>query len=362
MKQLSGKKTFLAAGLIGTLVLLSGCVYVPVESPQNRQPPPPSLPGPAAIPPVPPPPPPVVTREPAPSLVEPPTPARPAPSEEVIWAVQIHLDRENCSPGGIDGRWGPKTAKALAAWQIKHDQPPSGHLDEKTLAILGQTNGLFTTYTITAADHENRRPWPSSWLQRAEMDALNHETIEEMIGEKFHVAPAALRRLNPGLPWPDPPAGTVITVPQVHASPLPPLSRLEIRLEERTLRAFDRHGKLAAHFPCSIAADPDKRPAGETLRVVVWAENPDYTFDPTLFSEDPEAAAIGRRLRIPPGPNNPVGRVWIGLDRPGYGIHGSPLPEEISKTESHGCFRLTNWDALKLLRAIRKDLPVVVLP
>ena len=100
----------------------------------------------------------------------------------------------------------------------------------------------------------------------------------------------------------------------------------------------------------------------ETLRVVVWAENPEYTFDPELFAEDSEAVAIGKKLRIPPGPNNPVGLAWIGLDRPGYGIHGSPAPEDISKTESHGCFRLTNWDAAKLVRAMRQDLPVVVLP
>ncbi len=96
--------------------------------------------------------------------------------------------------------------------------------------------------------------------------------------------------------------------------------------------------------------------------MAVWAENPEYTFDPDLFAEDPEAAAIGRRLRIPPGPNNPVGVAWIGLDRPGYGIHGTPEPENVSRTESHGCFRLTNWDARKLVHAVRKGLPVAVLP
>ena len=96
--------------------------------------------------------------------------------------------------------------------------------------------------------------------------------------------------------------------------------------------------------------------------MAVWAENPDYTFDPDLFAEDPEAVAIGKKLRIPPGPNNPVGLAWIGLDRPGYGIHGTPAPEDISTTESHGCLRLTNWDALKLVHAVRQDLPVVVLP
>jgi lipoprotein-anchoring transpeptidase ErfK/SrfK len=148
----------------------------------------------------------------------------------------------------------------------------------------------------------------------------------------------------------------------VKSKDLPPLSRIEIRLEQKTLRAYDADGRLAAQFPCSIAADKTKRPVGETLRVVVWASHPEYTFDPELFAEDPAAVAIGKKLRIPPGPNNPVGLAWIGLDRPGYGIHGTPSPEDISKTESHGCFRMTNWDALKLVHAVRADLPVVVLP
>jgi len=168
--------------------------------------------------------------------------------------------------------------------------------------------------------------------------------------------------MNPQAPWPNPPAGVILTVPSVKSPSLPSLSKLEIRLEQKTLRAYDQKGLLVAQFPCSIAANKAKRPEGETLRVVVWAENPDYTFDPDLFADNPEAAAIGKRLRIPPGPNNPVGVAWIGLDRPGYGIHGTPSPEEISHTESHGCFRLTNWDAFKLVRAVRADLPVIILP
>jgi len=142
----------------------------------------------------------------------------------------------------------------------------------------------------------------------------------------------------------------------------PPLSRLEIRLADHTLRAYAKDGTLAAQFPCSIAADKAKRPVDRTLHVRVWAENPEYTFDPALYADDPAAAAIGKRLRIPPGPNNPVGLAWIGLDLPGYGIHGTPAPEDITKTESHGCFRLTNWDALRLVHAVHKDLPVKILP
>ena len=339
--------------LFGLVVLLglAGCVHVPVEP---RPTPPPAPPPPVIQPPPP------VARPLPPPVVAP--PAEPAVSIDVAFAIQVRLDRENFSTGGADGRWGAKSEKALAVWQKKHKKPVTGKIDDDVVAALGATNGILTTYAVAAADHAALTPYPSSWLARSQLERMGHASIEEMLAEKFHVYRATLHRLNPDAAWPNPPAGTKIVVPDVSSKPLPPLSKIEIRLEARTLRAYDADGKLVAHFPCSIAADKTKRPAGETLRVVLWAENPEYTFDPDLFAEDPEAAAIGKRLRIPPGPNNPVGLAWIGLDRPGYGIHGSPAPEDISKTESHGCFRLTNWDALKLVRAVRKDLPVVVLP
>ena len=336
------------------LLGLAGCVHVPVEP--RPVPVPPTVP---QRPPAPRPAPPVAQPLPPPVVAP---PAAPAMANDVVFAIQVRLDRAHFSTGGSDGRWGAKSEKALAAWQKKHKQPATGQIDAAVVAALGDVDGVMTTAVVTAADHAALTPHPSSWLERARLERMGHATIEEMLAEKFHVYRAALRRLNPDAAWPDPPAGTKIVVPLVASKPLPPLSKIEIRLEQRTLRAYGTNGQLVAHFPCSIAADKAKRPAGETLRVVVWAENPDYTFDPELFAEDPAAAAIGKRLRIPPGPNNPVGLAWIGLDRPGYGIHGSPAPEDISKTESHGCFRLTNWDALKLVRAVRKDLPVVVLP
>jgi lipoprotein-anchoring transpeptidase ErfK/SrfK len=339
-------------GVWAALVLVSGCVHVPTEPPAPR-PPAPRPPHPSG--PLPP-----VVQPPAPPA--PPHPAAPPAPVDVLFAIQTRLDRDHFSAGGIDGRWGPKSEKALSAWQKKNHKPPTGQIDGTIVAALGDTNGVLTTYAVTDADHASLTPHPSGWIERSRLERMGHETIEELVAENFHLYRATLRRLNPGVPWPDPPAGTVVAVPSVRSKPLPPLSKIEIRLGQKTLRAYDEQGQLVAHFPCSIAADKAKRPAGETLRVVLWAENPDYTFDPALFSADPGAAAIGKKLRIPPGPNNPVGLAWIGLDRPGYGIHGSPAPEDISKTESHGCFRLTNRDALKLVRAVRKDLPVIVLP
>ena len=124
---------------------------------------------------------------------------------------------------------------------------------------------------------------------------------------------------------------------------------------------LDANDRIIARFPVSIARNVEKRPVGE-LHVTVVIPNPNYTFDPAVFPESAEAASLGRKLIIPPGPNNPVGVAWIGLNRPGYGIHGTPDPEHVGRTESHGCFRLANWDAVTLLKLVRSRTPVVVEP
>ncbi len=341
------KRSVTATAFLLLLFLSAGCVRVQVgPKPHSSHP--------SAKPPLPP--------HPKPPGSEIPTTTAPKAPVDVLFAIQTRLDRDHFSPGGIDGHWGRKSEKALSAWQKKNHSPCTGQLDGRIIASLGNTNDILTTYTVTRADHASLTDHPSSWLKRSQMERMGYVTIEELVAEKFHLYRATLRRMNPNVPWPNPPAGVMLTVVSVRSSALPPLSKLEIRLGNRTLRAYDNDGQLVAQFPCSIAANKAKRPEGETLRVVLWAENPDYTFDPDLFSENPEAAAIGKRLLIPPGPNNPVGVAWIGLDRPGYGIHGTPSPEDISNTESHGCFRLTNWDAYKLVRAVRTDLPVLILP
>ena len=287
-----------------------------------------------------------------------------------LFSLQLHLDQAHFSPGGLDGHWGAKSRNALSAWQLAHHLSPTGDPTDPNLpSVLTSTNNLYTTYTVTPADHAALSPTPTGWREKSKATRLGYDTISELLSERYHLYEATLRHLNPDAPaWPNPPPGTTLTVPAGIPSPtsrknrLPPLGRLEIRLADHTLRAYAKDGTLAAQFPCSIAADKAKRPVDRTLHVRVWAENPEYTFDPEMYSDQPEAAAIGKRLRIPPGPNNPVGLAWIGLDLPGYGIHGTPSPEAISKTESHGCFRLTNWDALLLVHAVHKDLPVKILP
>jgi lipoprotein-anchoring transpeptidase ErfK/SrfK len=136
---------------------------------------------------------------------------------------------------------------------------------------------------------------------------------------------------------------------------------VHISLSRHTLEATDADGRLLAHFPVSIARMAEKRPEGE-LKVTVVIANPNYTFDPEVFPDSAEARQLGRKLVLPPGPNNPVGVAWIGLNLPGYGIHGTPQPEYVGRTESHGCFRLANWDARTMLDLASVGLRVVVDP
>jgi lipoprotein-anchoring transpeptidase ErfK/SrfK len=136
---------------------------------------------------------------------------------------------------------------------------------------------------------------------------------------------------------------------------------VRISLAQRRLEALDAASNLVAFFPCSIGRVAEKRPVGE-LRVAVVAPNPNYTFDPDVFPESEEGRRLGRKLILPPGPNNPVGTAWIGLSRAGYGIHGNPSPEQVGRTESHGCFRLANWNAEYLARLVTVGTPVWIEP
>ncbi len=272
---------------------------------------------------------------------------------------QVLLDRKNFSCGCIDGHIGPKTRDALQAWQSAKGLPASGKFDEATMAKLGAPDIAFTEYVVTVEDRNALGYVPRTWTEKAKLPALPYETILELLAEKSHASEGALRRLNPAVDWPDPPAGTVVVLPNPNPSPVRPAARLRISLGQKTIRAYDIEGRLIAFFPCSIAKDKAKRPVG-TLKVANSADQPTYLFDSNLFAEDPAAYALQRRLLIPAGPNNPVGVAWIGLDKSGYGIHGTPRPEDIGKTESHGCFRLANWNARKLLRMVAIGTPVEV--
>lgn len=278
-----------------------------------------------------------------------------------IWTVQIILDRQNYSPGCLDGRAGPNTCTALKIWQEQHNLALTGVPDEPTLALLGQTNNLFTNHVVTTNDLVAIAPAPPSWAEKSKVKFLGYTTLLDYIAEKYHARKSAVKLLNPTVSWPNPPVGTSVVVPNPFPNASGHAAHIAISLSEKNVRVYDEKDRLIAVFPCSIARDVSKRPVG-VLSVVNCAANPNYVFDPDLFSEDPAAARAGGKLLIPPGPRNPVGTTWISLNQPGYGIHGTPHPEDIGKTESHGCFRLANWNAAKLLKMISIGIPVEVSP
>ena len=311
--------------------------------------------------------------QPAPEPI--PAPAEAAPVEEKAAApefapqpvsnwleAQVELHRRGFSCGSIDGVRGAQTVAALRAFQRTAGLNDTGNLDRATREALLLTAPVLKPHTFSAEELAKLQPVADTWLGKSAQTTLAYATPLEMAAELFHASPGYLRKLNPDFRWESVLPGAVITVPAVERPAISGhATKLHVRLSAHELEATDETGRVIAHFPVSIARQVEKRPVGE-LHVTVVAPNPDYTFDPAVFPESPEARELGRKLIIPPGPNNPVGLAWIGLDRPGYGIHGTPEPEKVGRTESHGCFRLANWDALTLLELVWVGLPVEVEP
>jgi lipoprotein-anchoring transpeptidase ErfK/SrfK len=285
----------------------------------------------------------------------------PRPALDVLEA-QIALARRAISPGVIDAALGPQTREAISVFQQIEKLPQTGRLDTNTRPQLTLDSPVLKNYVVTTNDLARLQPLGKTWLEKSQQSVLDYETELELVAETAHSHPLLIQKLNPNVNWTNIPAGTILKIPDVnYPEPSGKAAFVVIHLSERFLEAFDEDTNLLAHFPCSIGASFDNRPVGE-LHVAVVAPNPDYTFDPAIFPESPEAQAIGHKLILPPGPNNPVGVAWIGLDKPRYGIHGTPAPEQIGRTESHGCFRLANWDAEYLLKLAWIGMPVEVEP
>ncbi len=276
--------------------------------------------------------------------------------------AQVALARLGFSAGSIDGAIGYQTRAAIRGFQQRSGIPQSGELDTATKNALQIKLPLYTTYTVTAEDVGSLRALSKTWLGKSQQDRLAYETVLELVSEKFQAHPSLIKQLNKDINWDEVPTGTALTVPNVTApKPAGRAAYVSILLSARLMQVFDQKDRLMAQFPCSIAQKVDKRPIG-VVRVKVAAENPNYRFNPEIFPESEEAKKIGKPLMIQPGPNNPVGVAWIGLDKPGYGIHGTPSPEAVGRTESHGCFRLANWNAAYLSKIIWIDMPVYVEP
>jgi lipoprotein-anchoring transpeptidase ErfK/SrfK len=283
----------------------------------------------------------------------------PRPVRDVLEA-QIALARRAISPGSIDAALGSQTREALSVFQGIESLSQTGALDVDTRTRLILDAPLLTTYVVTTNDLAHLQLLGKTWLAKSQQSALDYETELELVAEKSHSHPVLIRRLNPGVNWTNITPGTVLQIPDVnYPNPTNKAAFVVIHLNEKFLEAFGMETNLLAHFPCSIAAHVEKRPVGE-LHVAVIAPNPNYTFDPELFPESLEARQLNQKLVLPSGPNNPVGVAWIGLDKPGYGIHGTPVPEQVGRTESHGCFRLANWDAEYLMQLVWVGMPVFV--
>jgi lipoprotein-anchoring transpeptidase ErfK/SrfK len=289
-------------------------------------------------------------------------PAEPGRPVETALETQVELHRRGFSCGSIDGVSGAQTAAALGAFQRGAGIAETRVLDADTRERLRLTAPALGEYILKATDIGGLRPVPDSWTEKSQMATLGYATALELVAERYHAHPNFIRRLNPKVDWASVLPGTRIVVPAVdrvvvNGTP----TQIVITLGTNELDVVDELSRVIAHFPVSIARMVEKRPVG-VLHVAVIIPDPDYTFDPELFPESPEAKNPGQKLIIPPGPNNPVGLVWIGLDRQGYGIHGTPEPENVGRTESHGCFRLANWDALTLADLVKVGMPVSVDP
>ena len=270
------------------------------------------------------------------------------PRSRDVLVAQVLLDRSRHSPGVIDGVPGGNTARAIRAFERAHGLSPDGKIDRRLLDRLVEANSgdIFRRYTISEGDLTGPfRPIPSGMEGQAELDTLGYESPAEALAEKFHMAQSFLRALNPNADFAKIGTEIIVVVPgpdQAEAE----VARVEVDTSASTVRAYDAAGKLVASYPATIGSSSFPSPSG-AMEVRAIAPNPTYYFDPSGREWGPD-----RRLTIAAGPNNPVGSTWIDLTKEGYGIHGTPDPKLIGKTSSHGCVRLTNWDAEELSRSV----------
>ncbi len=268
-----------------------------------------------------------------------------------VLRAQVYLDRIHYSVGAIDGRWGRNSAITVWFFQRARGMQATGDVDEQTfrrLAAEAAYAPVVVTRTLTPDDVKGPfEPIPEGPYEKAKLSRLGYETLREKLAERFHSSEDFLELLNPGVKFSDLSPGATINIPNVRepmTADTHDVARIVISISGNALNGFDANGNLVYHAPTTVGSGYDPSPT-ENLHIVKIFPNPSFHYDPTLYHEVPDSEPDAQ---LPPGPNTPVGVVWMALSKPHYGIHGTPDPESIGYTSSHGCVRLTNWDAEEL--------------
>jgi lipoprotein-anchoring transpeptidase ErfK/SrfK len=256
----------------------------------------------------------------------------------------------------IDAYYGENVAKAIAAVETVLQLPVDGRLDPQVWAALGGDNAPAALVQYTITEDDTAGPFvpeiPADYSEQARLDRLAYTGPQEMFSERFHMDVDLLAALNPDVDFNQP--GSSIVVAAVDGAPIvSQIVRIDVDKTLKQLRAYDGESHLVVAYPASIGSDENPSPSG-THAVDAIAQEPFYNYDPENFVQGDN----NEKLTLPPGPNNPVGIVWIGLTEAGYGIHGTPAPSRIDKTGSHGCIRLTNWDAEELAKLVKRGVVV----